>query len=202
MAKGDTTIVEPSPLDTDEIPILVLPAAPRPRAARTWTVGAVAVAFAALAAATGLGLLFHYRPLVHAAYPGLLDLSAASRFGLLRELHRWSAHLILAAVFAHLLRVVVAGAYRPPRRHNYHVGIALLAFVLLLLVTGWILPWNRHSEWLLRALGYDSLGENLTTVFAVHCGILPVAGTLVLLHHLRRARRDDEEAAALPGEGK
>lgn len=202
MAKGDTTIVEPSPLDTDEIPVLVAPKAARPRALRTWTAGAAAVSLAALAAASGLGLLFHYRPLLAAAYPGLLDLSEASRFGFLRELHRWSAHLILAATFLHLLRVVVAGAYRPPRRLNYHVGIALFALVLLLAVTGWILPWDRHSEWLLRTLGYEVLGENLAAVFAVHCGILPVAGTLVLLHHLRRARRDDEKAAALAAEGK
>jgi len=200
VAKGDTTIVEPSPLDTDEIPVLVLPAAPRPRAARTWTVGAVAVALVALAAASGLGLLFHYRPLVTAAYPGLLDLAEASRFGFLREIHRWSAHLTLVTVFGHLLRIVVAGAYRPPRRHNYHVGIALFVAVLLLAVTGWILPWNRHSEWLLATFGYESVGGKLAAVFAVHCGILPVVGTLILLHHLLRARRDDEEAAALLGE--
>ncbi len=195
MAKGDATIVEPSPLDTDEIPILVVPAAPRPRAARTWTLGAVAVALVVLAAASGLGLLFHYRPLVAAAYPSMTDLAEASRFGFLRELHRWSAHLLIVTVFLHLLRVVVAGAYRPPRRHNYHVGVGLLVVTLWLAVTGWILPWDQNAQQLLAALGYDNLGGRLASVYAVHCGILPVVGALALLHHLRRARRDDGEAA-------
>jgi menaquinol-cytochrome c reductase cytochrome b subunit len=194
VALEHATVAEPSPLDTDEVPILIAEAVARSRASRTWTLGAVAVGLLIFAAVSGLGLLFYYRPLVAAAHPGLVDLMEVSRAGFLRGLHRWAAHLFLITIFLHLLRVVVTGAYRPPRRANYHVGVVLLVISLLFMMTGWILPWDRHAQWLLAAFGpsgYSLAESRLLSIYALHCGVLPVVGSLLVLYHLQRAHRDD-----------
>lgn len=146
-------------------------------------------------ALTGLGLLFFYRPVAASAYFDLVDLAARSPFAYLRELHRWGSHALLIVVGLHLFRVLVAGAYRPPRRYNYQVGVALGILCLLLAVTGYLLPWDRHAQWLLDLLAAAGIGRGdalLTGAHALHCGVLPVAGGLLIVHHLRRARRDDE----------
>lgn len=196
MALEDATQVQPSPLDTDEIPIVVL--SPRRRSvwSATWALGGIAVTLAALLAATGLLLLFHYRPAVATAYQDLVHLTEVSRFGFVRVLHRWAAHALLIAVALHLFRVVVAGAYHPPRRSAYHIGGALGLIILFSALTGYLLPWDRQAQWLIRTLvelGLPTGDSILTSAFALHCGVLPTLGGLLLYIHLRRARRDGAE---------
>lgn len=194
MAPDDASPAHPSPLDTDEIPVAVPPAATRRVASRTWALGTIAVIVAAGQALTGLGLLFFYRPGMTSAYLDLVDLAATSPFAYLRELHLWGSHALLIAVALHLFRVVATAAYRPPRRVNHHLGIALGALVTLLAVTGYLLPWDRHAQWLLgvlAAVGVEADDALLTGAHALHVGVLPVAAGLLIFHHLRRARRDD-----------
>ena len=116
MALDDATQAHPSPLDTDEIPVVVVAPPARPIWSRTWALGGIAVVLAGFAALTGLGLMFHYRPVTETAHLDLVDLVEASRFAFVRELHRWSAHALLIVTALHLFRIVVAGAYRPPRQ--------------------------------------------------------------------------------------
>ena len=55
------------------------------------------------------------------------------RFGqLVRNVHRWSAHLMVVSVTLHMIRVFYHGAYKPPREFNWVVGV-LLFFVTLFL---------------------------------------------------------------------
>ncbi len=198
MAIDDATLAQPSPLDTDEIPIVVVAPAPRPVWSRTWALGGIAVVLAGFVALTGLGLMFHYRPVAATAHLDLVDLAEVSRFAFARELHRWGAHALLIVAALHLFRVVLAGAYRPPRHLNYAMGVALGLVILAAALTGYILPWDQHSQWLLGWLtepGAAPGDATLTFVYALHCGVLPVGGVILTFYHLQRARRDGSKEA-------
>src|SRR5688572_33461398 len=69
-------------------------------------------------------------------------------FGLLvRNLHRWGAHLMVISVFLHMARVFYTGAYKPPREFNWIVGVILFLLPLLLAFTGYLLPWDQLAAW-------------------------------------------------------
>ena len=66
---------------------------------------------------------------------------------LVRDLHVWSANLIVIALLAHMARVFFAGAYKPPRETNWLVGLLLLFVVLGFGATGYLLPWDQWAYW-------------------------------------------------------
>ena len=64
-----------------------------------------------------------YAPLqgqeVSAAYASALHISFAVSGGLLmRQTHHWAAHVFVAAIVLHLLRIFFTGAFRKPREHQ------------------------------------------------------------------------------------
>jgi ubiquinol-cytochrome c reductase cytochrome b subunit len=75
------------------------------------------------------------------AYASTLDLSFEVRGGLLmRQIHHWAAHLFLAAMLVHMLRVFFTGAYRRPRETNWLIGLALLQLGIIEGFAGYSLP--------------------------------------------------------------
>jgi len=63
---------------------------------------------------TGIFLMFFYRPTAAQAWSDIYDLQSAVTFGLLvRNMHRWAAHLMVLSVFLHMARVFYHGAYIP-----------------------------------------------------------------------------------------
>src|SRR5512141_912355 len=103
---------------------------------------------------TGVILMFLYVPSVERAYQSITDIEYATSFGwFLRGLHRIAAHLMVAVVFLHMVRVFLAGAYKngtaanQNRQLNWIIGIALLLFTLLLSFTGYLLPWDQLAYW-------------------------------------------------------
>ena len=97
---------------------------------------------------TGVLLMFYYRPVPDYAYLDMKTLAFAVRFGpVLRNLHRWGAHLMVILVMLHMLRVFLTGSYRPPREFNWVVGVWLLVLTLLLSFTGYLLPWDQLAFW-------------------------------------------------------
>ena len=116
-------------------------AAPAP--SHAWTLGRLAVVLVAVEALTGLALMFHYRPTVATAYLDLVDLGEVSAFAFLRPLHRWAAHAVVIVVWLHLLKAVLDGSYKPPRRRNWAVGVGLLVVTLMWATTGFLLPWGN-----------------------------------------------------------
>ncbi len=76
---------------------------------------------------TGVLLSVHYRPSAQEAYPSLQHIVSGVMFGwLIRDLHVWSASLLVLAVLAHMARVFFDAAYKPPRETNWLVGVLLL----------------------------------------------------------------------------
>ena len=116
---------------------------------------------------TGIFLMFYYRPTAEAAYTDVAALSTSVAFGsLVRNMHRWGAHLMVLTVFLHMSRVFYHGAYKPPREFNWVVGVVLLLLTLLLSFTGYLLPWDQLARWAV------TVGTNMA-------GFVPVFGDQV-----------------------
>ena len=76
------------------------------------------------------------------------QLSSAVSFGnLVRNMHRWSAHLMVVSVTLHMIRVFYHGAYKPPREFNWVIGVLLFFVTLFLSFTGYLLPWDQIAIW-------------------------------------------------------
>jgi ubiquinol-cytochrome c reductase cytochrome b subunit len=94
------------------------------------------------------------------AYASTLELSFDIRGGLLmRQIHHWSALLFIAAMFAHMMRVLFTGAHRKPREINYIIGALLLVLGILEGFAGYSLPDDllsgtglRIAEGLMRSI--------------------------------------------------
>src|SRR5215813_14976144 len=73
--------------------------------------GTISAALLLLLIVSGVPLLFLYVPSVERAYASVKDIEYVVTFGSwIRSVHRLSAHLMVAAVFLHLVRVFLTGA--------------------------------------------------------------------------------------------
>jgi quinol-cytochrome oxidoreductase complex cytochrome b subunit len=96
---------------------------------------------------TGLLLMFYYRPTAELAYRDIFALREYVSIGVMREMHRWAAHMMVITVWLHMYRVFLTGSYKPPREFNWNVGVILLVLTLLLSFTGYLLPWDQLAVW-------------------------------------------------------
>jgi ubiquinol-cytochrome c reductase cytochrome b subunit len=75
------------------------------------------------------------------AYASTLHISFDVRGGLLmRQMHHWSAMLFIAAMFVHMMRVFLTGAFRKPRELNWVIGSLLVLLGILEGFAGYSLP--------------------------------------------------------------
>ncbi|HZY03093.1 MAG TPA: cytochrome B6, partial [Anaeromyxobacteraceae bacterium] len=75
--------------------------------------GTVSAALLLLLVLSGLPLLFLHVPSVERAYGSVKDIEYVVTFGYwIRSVHRFAAHFMVAAVFLHLVRVFLTGAYK------------------------------------------------------------------------------------------
>jgi len=160
---------------------------------------------------TGVLLMFFYVPSVEHAYWTMKDIRFAVSFGwLLRNQHRWAAHLMVGASFFHMARVFFTGAYRGSRRLNWLIGVALLLATLLLSFTGYLLPWDQLAFWAVTVgtniareapvvgasirfllLGGTEIGQaTLLRFYVLHVFVLPTAVLVLFAYHMWRVRKD------------
>ena len=117
------------------------------RISYTWCMGGISFFLFLSLTVTGILLMFYYRPTAQHAYPDMLDLAESATLGLMREMHRWGAHLMVITVWLHMLRVFLTGSYKPPREFNWVIGVTLLVLTLLFSFTGYLLPWDQLAMW-------------------------------------------------------
>lgn len=118
------------------------------RVVYTWGMGGLSFYMFLVLVVTGILLMFYYRPTTIHAYQDMKDLAyAVTLGGLLRNMHRWAAHLMVVVVILHMVRVFLTGAYKPPREYNWVVGVLLLVMTLFLSYTGYLLPWDQLALW-------------------------------------------------------
>lgn len=92
---------------------------------------------------TGILEMFYYVPTPEGAALSVQTIAYLVPFGgFIRNLHYWSAQLLLIVSAVHLLRVVFTAAYSHPRRFNYLLGLVLFVLAILLNFTGYILRWD------------------------------------------------------------
>lgn len=114
----------------------------------TFCLGGISFLLFIILTITGVLLMFYYVPEVPRAYYDVKDLEFIVPFGLLlRNIHRWAAHLMVITVSLHMLKVFLTGSYKPPRQFNWVLGVGLLAITYLLSFTGYILPWDQLGYW-------------------------------------------------------
>ncbi len=128
------------------------PTIPAQQARWRYTLGAggLAVFLVLILGVTGLLEMFYYVPTPDQAPQSVQTITYLVPFGgLVRNLHFWSAQLLLIVAGIHLARVVFTGAYSGIRRLNYLLGLALFVVTLLLDFTGYILRWDQGIQWAL-----------------------------------------------------
>jgi quinol-cytochrome oxidoreductase complex cytochrome b subunit len=173
------------------------------------------VSFLSLAL-TGTLLMFYYVPSVERAFPDIVKLQNSVPFGqLLRNMHRWGAHLMVLTSVLHMARVFYTGAYKPPREFNWVVGVVLLVLTLGASFTGYLLPWDQLAYWAITVgtsiasyapgigeitkkilLGGPEVGqESLTRFYGLHIMVIPALLALLISLHMWRVRKDGGLAA-------
>jgi len=114
----------------------------------TLGLGVMTVASLVTLTVTGLLLMIYYKPSTALAYDSMKDIIYVVPAGqLVRNVHRWSAHLMVILVFLHMSRVFFTGSYKDGREFNWVVGIGLLVLTLALSFTGYLLPWDQLAYW-------------------------------------------------------
>ncbi len=114
----------------------------------TMGLGLMATASFVVLTITGVLLMVYYKPSTALAYESIKDIHyvvATGRF--IRNIHRWSAHLMVVAVFLHMARVFFTASYKKPREFNWLIGLGLFVLTLGLSFTGYLLPWDQLAYW-------------------------------------------------------
>ena len=184
----------------------------------TWYLGVISTVLLGSLIVSGLYLMFFFVPSPNQAYSDVQGLSTDVAFGqYIRNVHRWSAHLMVIAVAAHMARVFYRGAYKAPREFNWVIGVVLLLLTLLMSFTGYLLPWDQLAFWAVTvgtemAAYVPFIGEEVKEIllggpvvdsntllrfYVLHVAVLPSLIIFTLMIHLWRWRKDamfDQEA--------
>jgi quinol-cytochrome oxidoreductase complex cytochrome b subunit len=197
------------------------PTIPAPQARLRYTLGAGGLSFFLLLVVIVSGALemFFYVPTPDQAPLSIQTISYLIPFGgWVRNLHYWSAQLLVVVACLHLLRVVFTGAFAPPRRFNFLIGMGLLLVILFLDFTGYALRWDEGVRWALvagtnlvrtiplvgdwlyhLAVGAEEPGAaTLVRFYAWHIFGLTLAIAILAGWHIFRVRRDGGIAVPPP----
>ncbi|SFR47522.1 cytochrome b [Halogeometricum limi] len=173
-----------------------------------YTLGLFSTLAYVVAAISGALLGFYYSPATTGdpttAYSSITFIMTELQFGfMLRSIHRWSAQVMVAAVFLHMLRVYFTGSYKEPRELNWLLGIVLISLTMVFGYTGYLLPWDQLAfwagqigvemslsvpligEWVAQLLfgGFTLSQATLQRMYILHVFLLPfVVTTLIAIH--------------------
>jgi len=121
----------------------------------TFFLGEMALFAFVILVLTGIYLGFIYVPStaeitvqgesVPEAYASVRLIETIPVANLLRNTHHWAAHLMVAAVLLHLLRIFFTGTYRKPREMNWVIGLVLLGLTLVAGFVGYALPYDAYA---------------------------------------------------------
>jgi len=165
-----------------------------------------------------------------AAFKSVLNITYDVPFGMfLRRMHHWAAHLFVASIALHMLRVFFTGAYRNPREPNWLVGTGLAGLAMFAAYTGYSLPYDEFASTAV-GIGYNVaasipiVGDPLASIvfggqfptsatiprlFFLHVFLIPAAIAGLIAVHMAilvrqkhtEAQRDEDVAAAGGGGG-
>jgi quinol-cytochrome oxidoreductase complex cytochrome b subunit len=179
--------------------------------------GTISSALLLLLVVSGLPLMFLYVPSVERAYASVKDIEWVVTFGSwIRAVHRLSAHLMVLAVFLHLVRVFLTAGYKngtgqgQRREWNWVIGVAMLLLTLFLSFTGYLLPWDQLAYWAVTVgtniaasiplvgprvrelmIGGRAIEQaTLIRFYVLHIIVLPGLLGALFAYHMWRIRKD------------
>jgi cytochrome b-561 len=138
------------------------------------------------------------------AYASVRLIESIPVANLFRNVHHWAAHVMIASVLLHLLRIFFTGTYRKPREINWVIGTVLLGLTLMAGFVGYALPYDSYAvtatgigfsiarsiPWigefaseLFFGGAFPTLGS-LSRLYTIHVFILPAIITAVMSLHL------------------
>ncbi len=177
---------------------------------RTFGLGGINALLFIILAFTGLLLRFSYVPIPENAYDSITSLQNNTLFGsLLRNIHHWSAMLMVITAFLHLLRVFYSQSIFYERKKNWHYGLILFGLVLFFNFTGYLLPWDQLSYWAVTIMtniveyipligsylaniirGGKIVNENtLLNFYNFHTALLPILFVFFMVLHFWLVRK-------------
>ena len=177
------------------------PPARRPRWSEVWPC-TILFAFG-VQAVTGFFLWCYYGPSRQTAWESVYFLQSQVVGGwLLRAIHHYTAHVLLALLIIYLVQSILTRACRVPRELAFWATVGMALFVLAAFLTGDLLPWDQQGyyatkmrtsfltllPWIgsgLLKLAIGGPGPDLGTLtvtrfFALHVGLFS-GGFLLLL---------------------
>ncbi|OGU66777.1 MAG: cytochrome bc complex cytochrome b subunit [Ignavibacteria bacterium RBG_16_36_9] len=159
---------------------------------------------------TGIMLLIYYKPGEESAYESVRFIVTEVRFGwLIRNVHTWSANLMIFFAFVHMFSAFFTKAFKKPRELTWVTGFILLILAMAFGFSGYLLPWNELAFFatkvgtdivgVLPFIGEDLreilrgsedvTGATLTRFFGIHVAVLPLIFNLFLIIHLLFVQR-------------
>jgi menaquinol-cytochrome c reductase cytochrome b subunit len=113
-----------------------------------YTLGSATLIAFVVQAVTGIFLAMFYTPSATEAYASITHLTNDVFLGeFVRGMHKWGASVMIILIFLHMGRVFFFGAYKYPRELNWVIGVTLLILVLVMGLTGYLLPFDQRSYW-------------------------------------------------------
>lgn len=150
---------------------------------------------------TGIFLTLFYEPTLKDAYKSVQYLTYQIPGGsLLRNLHRWIALGLFAAIMVHTIRSTLRKDFmNPNKRVDWMTGVFLMWPLFLLLYTGLILPWEWKGYWFMEMIASYAatvpfMGPDFKAFFlmeftlprylVVHILLLPVIVLVLADYHM------------------
>jgi quinol-cytochrome oxidoreductase complex cytochrome b subunit len=185
---------------------------PVPLYATRWfyCLGGITALLFVIQGVTGIMLAFYYKPTPEAAYASIQFIETQVRFGsAIRMIHHWAANGMVVVCIAHMARVFIMGAFKPPRELNWVSGMLLLIMTLAFGLTGYLLPWDQRAFWattvaseiagaipvigdlalVFMRVGWNVTGETLSRFYGLHIIALPIITVVMLMVHFIMIRR-------------
>jgi quinol-cytochrome oxidoreductase complex cytochrome b subunit len=173
----------------------------------TWGMGGITFYLFLVLTFTGTLLMFYYHPSKVQAFRDVLYLEHDVPFGrILRNMHRWAAHLMVIAVELHMFRVFLTGSYKKPREFNWNVGVILLVFWAVTVGTNMAratpllghegpfsnyLNMTPYNDVRFGLLGGSIVDANaLLRSYIWHCIGIPIIASIFMVLHFWRVRKD------------
>ncbi len=176
----------------------------------TFGLGGMAAFLFVIQVFSGLLLKYHYQPNPANAYDSILYINNGLIFGkLVRNIHHWSAIIMILIAFLHMMRVVLTEAFYNKRKNSWFTGISMLIIIILFNFTGYLLPWDQLSYWaitisaglieyipgagtiLRKAIvgGCDINEITLSNFYHLHTGFLPLILLILAIWHFWKIRK-------------
>ena len=158
---------------------------------------------------TGLLLMTTYSPSTTSAWASVHYIEQSPAGSFIRGVHYFASHALIVLLAVHLVRVLLSGAFRPPRELIWITGLLLMPLVVAFAVTG--NPLSASQKGMIQIeveanivgstpgvgaalqrlfVGGDEVGHlTLTHLYFLHVGLLPLSTFVLLGVHLSQVYR-------------